>query len=430
MSAGLAFLRSVIDNSSRQTFVACRPELFVETEQRHYEFVRGFINRFGGMPSYQIMVENNLQLPLAHGPVDYHLTRLVDRAVYRAYSENQTAIHQAFSQNDMVSARRLITQVYTAIRAVDVTANIHEMTDAFRQAWEAYQVARDAQGELQGMSYGWDFLDEITGGLRGGDVGTIVARPGLGKSFTILKAALSAWRQGASIAFISMEMNAVETARRALGMETGINPDNLLRGRVSHWGEDLVEHFLERIDRRPPFRMLVGDLSKSVSDVDAMIQEHAPDYVCIDASYLLKATDNPTYKGKRFEQMAEVGEAVKGLALRRNKPILQTVQFNRSAAPDEEMDLSQIGGTDVVGQVSALVLGMRRGPAPYERSRRRYMILKNRHGRDQVSFLTRFEFDPFNMDIVEDEPTGIDSETGEWDGTIGQPPAATEWTGA
>jgi len=428
MSAGLAFLRSVIDNGSRQTFVAARIELFTELEHRHYLFVQNFLGRYGGLPSYQIMIENQLALPPAHGPVEYHLARLADRAVYQAYATNQAAINAAFASNDIASARQLLARVNDAIRAVDTTEQVFDLTDSLHQAWAEYQIARDNAGLLQGMSYGWEFLDEITGGLRSGDVGTIVARPGLGKSFTITKAAVSAWRQGASVAFVSMEMTAVETARRIISMEVGVNPDFLQRGRLSQWGEGLVENYIERIGTRPPFRLLVGDLSKSVMDVDAMIQEHAPDFVCIDASYLLKPSEK-SYKGKRFEAMAEVGEAVKGLALRRNRPILQTVQFNRSAAPDEEMDLSQIGGTDVVGQVSALVLGMRRGPAPYERSRRRYLILKNRHGPDQIDFLTRFEFSPFNMDLVEDEPTGVD-EAGEWDGTIGTPPPATEWSAA
>jgi replicative DNA helicase len=418
----------VIDNGSRQTFSVCRPELFTDIEQRHFTFVQEFLSRYGGLPSYQVMVENQLQLPAATGPVEYHLTRLTDRAVYRAYADNQQAINTAFAANNIPEARQLLARVNDAIRVVEVTDQVFDLTDSLHQAWQSYQEARDNPGMLLGMSYGWPYLDELTGGLRPGDVGTIVARPGLGKSFTIAKAAVSAWNQGASVAFISMEMTAVETARRIISMEVGVNPDFLQRGRMSQWGEALVENYLERLGGRPPFRLLVGDLSKSVSDVDAMIREHAPDFVCIDASYLLKPSDK-SYKGKRFEAMAEVGEAVKGLALRRNRPILQTVQFNRSGAPEEEMDLSQIGGTDVVGQVSALVLGMRRGPAPYERSRRRYVVLKNRHGPDHVDFLTRFEFSPFNMDIVEDAPSGVD-EDGNWDGTVGEAPAATEWAGA
>jgi replicative DNA helicase len=400
--------------------------MFDEGEQRVYQFVTQHLGRYGGLPGVELLRENGIMLPPATGTVDYHLQRLADRTVYNSYATRQQALNQAFLGNNIAEARRLFEEIYTTIRSTDVHNDTFEMPEAIEQAWEEYRVASTQPG-LQGMSYGWDFLDDLTGGLRNGDVATIVARPGLGKSFTITKAAITAWRQGASVAFVSMEMTAVETARRVLAMETGINPDFLLRGRLSQWGEELAEHTMERLRGRPPFTMLVGDLSKSVSDVDALIQERAPDFVCVDASYLLNPSDR-SYKGKKWEAMAAVAQDIKGLALRRNKPILQTVQFNRSSAPDEEMDLSQIGGTDVVGQVSALVLGMRRGAAPYERSRRRYLVLKNRHGQDHVNFETRFEFSPFNMDRIDPEEP-VDP-AADWNGQIGEQPAATEWSNA
>lgn len=425
MSAGLTFIRACIDNGARSDFQSARREMFTEEEHRVLDFVSAYLARHGQLPSYAVMIENNMATPIATGPVAYHLDRLSDRAVYRAYSERQTPLHEALQANDMNAVRGLFREISGIITSVDVVQDIYSIAETMQEAWVSYQAARGHPG-LQGITYGWDLLDQLTGGLRGGDVGTLVARPGLGKSFTITKAAVAAWCEGASVAFISMEMTGVETARRIISMETGVNPDFLLRGRMSAWSEENVERYIERIEGRPPFTMLVGDLSKSVGDVDAMIQEHAPDFVCIDASYLLSPSEK-RYKGKRWEALADVAQEIKGLALRRNKPILQTVQFNRSGSQDEDMDLSQIGGTDVIGQVSSLVLGMRRGPAPFERSRRRYLVLKNRHGPDHTEFLTRFEFNPFNMDVVEPEAVATDAD-GEWTGHIGDQPPSTEWS--
>lgn len=401
--------------------------MFALEEHRVLDFVSTYLTRYGMLPAYNIMLENQMATPAATGPVEYHLQRLSDRAVYTAYSERQTSLHEALRANNMEAVRGLFREIAAVISAVDVAQDTYSIADSLQDAWLAYQVARDNPG-LQGISYGWDVLDNATGGLRGGDVATIVARPGLGKSFSIVKMLVSAWLNGASITFLSMEMSAVETARRAISMVTGVNPDFLMRGRMSRWGEENVQEFLGTVAGRPPFTIMVGDLSKSVGDFDTMLQEYSPDLAGIDASYLMQPS-NKAYKGKRWEAMAEVGQEVKGVALRRNKPVIQTVQFNRSASPEDEMDLSQIGGTDIVGQVSSAVIGMRRGPAPFERSRRRYMLLKNRHGPDHLDWLTRFEFNPFNMDVVEDEPPVAD-ENGEWNGQIGTPDAVTEWTGA
>jgi len=426
MSAGLLFIRSCVDHGARNVFSTADETLFTEEEQRAHTFVTRYVNQYGSMPTYAVLQENRLALPPTTGTIDYHTQRLADRAVYMSYTSRQQALLQAFQVNDIPTAREIFNEIYNTIRRVDFYQDTFELGESLEQAWEQYITARTSPG-LQGMSYGWEYLDNITGGLRAGDVATIVARPGLGKSFTITKAAINAWQQGASVGFVSMEMTAVETARRIMAMETGVNPDFILRGRMSDWGEQAVEASMERMRGRPPFTLLVGDLSKSIADVDALIQERSPDFICIDASYLLKPSDN-SYKGKKWEALANVAEGVKGLALRRNKPILQTVQFNRSQSPDEDMDLSQIGGTDTIGQMSTLVLGMKRGPSPHEKTRRRYVVLKNRHGPDYSTFETKFEFNPFSMDVAEDSDDD-QNDNEDWNGTVNaDQPASTEWS--
>ena len=47
--------------------------------------------------------------------------------------------------------------------------------------------------------------------------------------------------------------------------------------------------------------------------------------------------DSPKWRS-RWENLADVGEAIKGLALSRNRPIVQTVQFNRQKKSTETGD--------------------------------------------------------------------------------------------
>lgn len=436
MSAGLSLIRSIIDNGSRETFRHLRPELFTEEEMPAYRFTVDFVGRFGGLPSEQALMENGFRLPAStRDPIDYHISRVTDRAVYRAYSERQPDLHGALRENRMADVRNIMTEITQEMRGLSVEQDVHQIDAVLTEVWDDYIAARNHVG-IRGIPLGFDILNDATGGLRPGDVATIVARPGIGKSWTVTKAALDAWRAGNSVVFVSMEMTAVETVRRLIGMASGINPDFIQKGQLSRWAEDLflsnVQNFVEDM---PPFTMLVGDLSKSIDDVDALIQEYGPDAVFIDASYLLKPTESGKFRGKRWENAADVCEGIKGLALRRHKPILQTVQFNRSQKQDEEMSLDNIGGTDVIGQVSSLVLGVKKGPSPYEQVQRRYKIIKNRHGPDGLQFLTRFEFSPFNMDVIEERderPTGGDADPNseEWDGQQGPQPTLTEWAQA
>lgn len=435
MSVGTSLIRAIVDNGSRETFRHLRRELFTDEEQGLYDFVIDFVGRYGGLPSPQALVENGFALPPPSAdPLEYHLTRITDRGVYRAYSERQSQLHEALRTNNMSDVRDIVTEIHNGMRGLAVEQDVHQLNDVMTQVWQDYLLAKASVG-IRGVPLGFDILNEATGGLRPGDVATIVARPGIGKSWTVAKAALDCWNEGNSILFVSMEMTAIETVRRIIGMSSGINPDFIQKGQLSQWGEDaLIGHMQTFAEDMPPFNMLVGDLSKSVDDVDALIQEYGPDAVFIDASYLLRPTESGKFRGKRWESAADVGEGIKSVALRRHKPILQTVQFNRTQKQDDEMSLDNIGGTDVIGQISSLVLGVKKGPSPHEIDQRRYKILKNRHGPDGLQFLTRFEFSPFNMDVIPEEqsrPSGGDEgEDEEWDGQQGEQPTLTEWAGA
>ena len=253
-----------------------------------------------------------------------------------------------------------------------------------------------------------------------------MARPGAGKTFTILKMAAATWEQGNPVVVVSMEMNALEMARRILSMGSGVNSEFIQRGQLSEWGEEAMMASVAQVDNMPPFHMLIGNLSKSVRDVDMMIQEHAPTGVFVDAGYLL----NPTSRragARRFELAADTIRELKDLAMRRDKPIIQTVQFNRQQKQDEDMSLDNIGQTDEIGQISSLVLGMKKGASPNENTRRRYTVLKNRHGDDWWGFETYFEHSPFNMDVVKEEDE-TPEEFDEYDGTQGEAPAIDEWS--
>jgi replicative DNA helicase len=252
----------------------------------------------------------------------------------------------------------------------------------------------------RGVTYGWEPLDELTQGAMPGTVTTLVAHPNMGKSYFLIRMANSAWRAGHSVLMVNMDMPNLQTGRRAIGMLAGINPDLIRRGRLSEWGQEIFHETVEAIGYGAPFHMVAGSFHNSVLDVDLLIGEFQPDVVYIDASYLLWP-EKKDGRRARWENMAEVGEAVQKLALKWNRPIIQTVQFNRDAKGKEKAGLENIGGTDIIGQVSSVVLGLFYGEGVNETLRRRIKIMKNR---DQAlgEFETNYLFNPPNFDWIPD----------------------------
>ena len=189
-----------------------------------------------------------------------------------------------------------------------------------------------------------------------------------------------------------MEMSAEQCARRLMAMQAGVAPEYIQRGQLSTWGERDLFTVAENYAGAPPLHVMTGDVKKRVSDIDLAIQERSPDIVYIDAGYLLQP-DKQARNSSRWEAIANVAEELKGVAIRRNIPVVMTVQFNRNQrrGSTRKPELEDIGGADQIGQIASVIVGVRHGEGAEQTIRRRCNIIKNRDNREG-EWTTRFEF--------------------------------------
>jgi replicative DNA helicase len=207
-----------------------------------------------------------------------------------------------------------------------------------------------------------------------------------------------------------MEMTDKQIVRRMLGMQGGINPNYIRTGTASTFAHDALLETIRQFEQGPPFHLLRGSFEKSVGAVDAAIQQYSPDIVYIDASYLMSPSVKSGFK-KPHELIADVGKEVKEMALARNKPVVQTVQFNREQRKTKgKPDLIHIGGSDVVGQISTIAMALQHGGGGFESTRRTVTVMKSRESSDEIEFQTNFLFNPPNFDYVIGETANDDDE--------------------
>jgi replicative DNA helicase len=392
MSHGLYLLRAMIDAGARAEFRQAHDGLFTDTERPAYHFVRRFYQAHGHFPTPEAAVENGFVLPAGGNPVSYYMDRCQTRAIYNSISTTFEPLGAAMQARDMDEAVRIVQSLNRSVGALQTTQDTATLVDLMAEVMVDYEHAHQHPG-MQGVPLGWGYLDELTGGAEGGDVVTFAARPGMGKSWLLSHIATRAWLTGTSVLFVSMEMT-----RRILSMLAGVNPDPIRRGQLSQWSRDVVYQQLDTARAGVPFHMLTGSFDKSVPLVDAAIQEFSPGLVCIDASYLM----DPSTKGmkKSFELLTDVAKEIKTMAMSRNKPIIQTVQFNREAEKSKKRNSSHIGGTDAVGQITTIGIGIKEGRTGRESSSRTLEIFKNREGEDSASFDVNFLFRPPNFDFI------------------------------
>jgi replicative DNA helicase len=426
VSTGLYLLRAIIDAHARSEFRQVNDSMFLTEELPAYQFIQRFYLLHGAFPTPSACAENGHILPAGGNPVGYYMERCETRAMYNAIATGQASIAAAMQRRDPRAALQILRGVIRsadAVQAASDTATLHALTE---EVLRDYEHAHHHPG-MQGVTLGWGVLDLLTGGAEGGDVVTFAARPGMGKSWLLTHIARRAWLMGTSVLFVSMEMTAKQIARRFLSMQAGVAPDPIRTGQLSEWTRDVVYQQLEVIRTGVPFHMLTGSFDKSVPLVDAAVQEFSPGLICIDASYLMDPADK-TGNRKMFEALTDVAKEIKQMAMSRNRPVVQTVQFNREATKAKRRGTEHIGGSDAVGQITTIGVAIKEGEtAGTEKTRRTLSVFKNREGEDQTKFEVDFLFRPPSFEFVPpaasaDEdgapPPAVDHETIETAGGI------------
>jgi len=402
MSQGIQLLSAICAARSHTAARMLRPELFTADERPAFEFVHGFYRRYGQLPTAEAAVENGLRFMPAPQPVPYYFDRVAKRNIGSAWTEKHKELVAALGRADVPAGQAVLEEMVRIGRRFQPQNNtVVSLVDAMELVREDYQAATALDGALRGVTFGWDFVDGITGGATRGDVTVFVARPGMGKSWTMIYNALAAWRSGHSVLFMTMEMTVVQTARRMLGMMCGINPNLIKQGRLSDWADHLLHEYIDDGLYGPPFHFVSGDLNKSVADLDNLVAEFSPDLVVVDAAYLLDAsnTSGKFAKYAKHEALQDVLKGLKDLALSRDVPVNISVQFNREAGKTKG-SLDNIGGSDWIGQIASNVFGIAPGEGSNAKTQRIYEILKARDSESGARFVTNFLFQPFDMSFI------------------------------
>jgi replicative DNA helicase len=181
---------------------------------------------------------------------------------------------------------------------------------------------------VTGVPTGVTQLDLITGGLRGGSLFVLAARPARGKSSLCTQIAMHAAATGKRVLAFSMEMPPVEVAGRMLLQDAGLDRWSLHNDR-SGQGWAKVSRALGRLGALP----ILFDRRESptLSQIRAACRQAQMsgglDLVVVD--YLQRCSMNP--KLDMWLAVGEVAKGLKSLARALNVPVLAACQLSAEA---------------------------------------------------------------------------------------------------
>lgn len=172
-------------------------------------------------------------------------------------------------------------------------------------------------------------LQEITGGLNGGEMTVVAGRPGTGKTAFALDIALHAAAKEKRILFISREMSRIALGLRLFAAKAGIDTGKLKAGRLKD--EDFTS-IAKAVKPLSKLDIIIDTSARRVSEIRTIAKEmqsdNRLDLIIVDYLQLLQAD----YKADTREQeVAAMSRGLKEIANDLNVPVIVLAQLNRNA---------------------------------------------------------------------------------------------------
>jgi hypothetical protein len=230
--------------------------------------------------------------------------------------------------------------------------NISERLDRFEE---------DSAKNERGLMFGYDVIDEITGGLRGGDLFSIVANPGCFKTTTlmnILKRSVEKTSSGI-VTFFSLEMQIEAEIERELQMYSMFRPYELRK--LAKEKKEEWKQIRNMVENHKYNRIYVSEESNVDNDGILKIIERTEEVS--GERCILTGIDYLDFVGsknqKEYDSVKEIMLGIKKIAKTKNIPTIILAQTNRdNKENDDEVGLRSGKGGTAIEATSDFYIGI------------------------------------------------------------------------
>ena len=324
---------------------------FIKSHLTKYSVIPDMETFLSAFPDFQVITVNE--------PVNYLLEELMKDKNKRFLAENYTKVRQLIMENRVDEALQILKEAseesasFVSLQCVDILRDTSRY-DAYVEKIDNYDkyFIKTGFAELDQILGGWDVNEEL---------GTIVARNGLGKSWVLFKCAAAAAEQGKNVGIYSGEMSENKVGYR---IDTIIG--HLSNGAIVH-GSGSVKNeyrrFLDNLADKVPgsIKILTPKMINGpagVSALRAFIEKENLDILFIDQHSLLeddRKAKNPVEKASNISKDLKLLQVVKRI------PIISVCQQNREKLEEgKTFDTTQLAQSDRIAQDSTVIIFIER----------------------------------------------------------------------
>lgn len=406
-------------SSGDASFIAAnnlKKEYFSEYPNE-FAFIKNHINTYGNVPdttSFLAVFPDFEVLGITESPA-FLLDELMKDYKTRKMAETFNTVKNLLMSGKIDEA----AAVYK--RGADALSNDIALTctDLF-QDYSRYDeyLSRAENVKKYYVTTGFKELDKVMFGIdREEELGVIMARTNMGKSYITLKMAVASAAQGLNVGLYSGEMTAGKVGYRMDSMISTINCGSLMHGNINVQNEykKYIDNLREKFPDASLKVLTPADVSGTIG-VDVMkafIEKYNLDILYIDQLSLL---DDDRHGRTREERQSNIIVDLKRLQTQKKIPIICVAQQNRTKNEDNTIDTTQIAGSDDIGKYATFVLAISRDKK--DNAIMTIEVTKCRDGKagSKIKYLTDLSTGLFEYIPEEEEDTSESEETTDYDG--------------
>lgn len=346
-----------------------------------FEYAQHFMRVHVEPPTLKIVKEEfpDFSAPLAQGPLTYHMERFILQVKERMAIELVRDYHDAIEDPEqLVDIELRALEMARALTEVIPSPRASRYSEADLRIKEYER--RLKAGEVHGTFLGIPTLDKETLGIQPHEMVVVAAYLGVGKSTLMQHIAYSAYLQGKTVLYISLEMEAEAILRKIDVMATNVKYHAMKALELEAGAKDQWKRVAERAhnDRHERDIIVRDDISNcTVDHVMAETLRHKPDLVLID--YLELMSTPRGVQTQHWEAVSFTGVGLKQNARVLKIPVITAAQLNRDAGKGD-VSLANVSHQSV-GKHSDLIIGLAQDEEKQERQEMDVVLLKNRDGK-------------------------------------------------
>ncbi|MEG2057763.1 MAG: DnaB-like helicase C-terminal domain-containing protein [Romboutsia sp.] len=174
-----------------------------------------------------------------------------------------------------------------------------------------------------GFKFGIKVLDDVIGGLYKGELTTIAARSGVGKTALALQIMLNCASNGKKVLFISREMSNIQVFMRNITKKTGVSSIKMKYKNLDEADWMPIIDYINSVTSEN--RIYINDKINTTSAIKKRIRQIKPDLVIVDYVQLLSVEEK---LHSREREVATLSRELKNITLDFGIPVIQLSQSN------------------------------------------------------------------------------------------------------